>query len=57
MKYYEFKVKMECFSRGYVAANSLEEAKQKILDCEYDDLADMTDYEIVEIVDIEEDEE
>ena len=57
MKYYNFTVKMECFSRGYVEADSFEEAKQKILDCEYDDLTDMMDYEILEIMDIEESEE
>ena len=53
MKLYRFEVSMKCVGIGCVAADSLEEAKEKILAEEYDDIYDMTGYEVVSIVDVE----
>lgn len=57
MKSYRFEVKMECVGTGWVTANSLEEAKQKILNNDYEDIYDMCDHEIAEIIDIEEEQD
>lgn len=57
MKLYRFEVSMKCVGIGCVAADSLEEAKEKILDGEYDDIYDMTDHEVVDVIDVEETDE
>ena len=53
MKLYNFEVSMKCIGIGCVAADSLEEAKEKILAEEYDDIYDMTGHEVVSIIDVE----
>lgn len=53
--YYKFTVKMNCVGFGVVEADSIEEAREKILNEEYDDISDMTDYEILDVIEIEED--
>lgn len=55
MPSYNFTCNMKCTGNGYVEADSIEEAKQKILAGEYDDIYDTTDHEVVDIVKIEED--
>lgn len=53
--YYKFTCNMTCTGKGYVEADSLEDAKQKILTGYYDDIYDETDHEVTKIVTIEED--
>ena len=52
---YRFVVKMNCTGYGIVQAESIEEAKENILNENYDDIYDMTDYEILDVIEIEED--
>ena len=53
-KQYTFEVKQTNKARGVVLAESKEEAKEKIMNYEYEDIFDEYDTEIVEVLDIKE---
>ena len=53
-KQYTFEVKQTNKARGVVLAGSKEEAKEKILNYEYEDIFDEYDTEVVEVLDIKE---
>ena len=54
-KQYTFEVKQINKARGVVFAESKEEAKEKIMNYEYEDIFDEYDTEIVEVLEIKED--
>lgn len=54
---YNFTAKMKCIGAGCVEANSIEEAKEKIMNEEYEDIYDMTDFEILDVIEINEGED
>lgn len=53
-KCYQFDFKASCGGWGFVYAQNQEEAKEKIMDNEYDDIMEYYDYEIEEITRIKE---
>lgn len=53
MKYFKFSIEQKCIGLGYVYAETKEEAREKILKEEYDDIYDTVSYEDGEIIDIE----
>lgn len=55
MPTYRFLIEIVSMGKGYVEADSIEEAKQKIEDEDWDDIYDVTDEEYGEIIEIEED--
>lgn len=57
MPTYSFLIEIKSIGKGYVEADSIEEARQKIEDGDYDDIYDEVGEEFGEIIDIEEDED
>lgn len=54
MPSYRFLIEITSTGKGYVEADSIEEARQKIEDGDWDDIYDQTDEEFGEIIEIEE---
>lgn len=52
---YNFTVEMKNTGKGYVEADSIEEAKKKILEDHYEDIYDTCDEKIVSVISIEAD--
>lgn len=53
-KTYNFTCEMKSTGRGYVEADSIDEAKEKILNGEYEDIYDEYDTEILSVNEVEE---
>lgn len=54
-KFYNFEIEMINVGKGYVTADSIEEAKEKILNGDYGDIYDESFVEFGEVLDIYED--
>jgi len=57
MKCYDFKINMTSIGKGYVYADSLEEAKEKINNGDYYDIYDQVGEECSDIIEITEGED
>lgn len=53
-KSFNFLIEQTCIGKGYVTADTKEEAIKKIKNGEYDDIYDTVDYEDGDIIEIEE---
>lgn len=57
MKAYNFKINMTSIGKGYVYADSIEEAREKINKGNYDDIYDQVDEKCGDIIEIYESDE